>query len=109
MPNFNGRGPQGGGPMTGRGLGPCGGGAAWGYSHGCGRGRGMGRGFGTGASFGPRLGWFPAGYGPAEAALRTEGLREALERRASYLKAELAMTEEMLKTSEAGAGDEGTK
>ena len=36
MPNFDGTGPQGLGPMTGRGLGPCGGGMR----------RGFGRGFG---------------------------------------------------------------
>lgn len=37
MPNFNGTGPQGQGPLTGRGLGPCGGGM--------GSRRGGGRGF----------------------------------------------------------------
>jgi len=42
MPNMNGTGPQGQGPMTGRGLGPCGGG----MRRGCGR--GFGRGFGRG-------------------------------------------------------------
>ncbi len=36
MPAFDGTGPQGAGPMTGRGMGPCG------------RGRGMGRGMGFG-------------------------------------------------------------
>ena len=38
MPNFDGKGPRGNGSMTGRGMGPCGGGM--GYS------RGQGRGFG---------------------------------------------------------------
>ena len=42
MPNMNGTGPQGMGAMTGRGLGPCGGG----MRRGCGR--GFGRGFGSG-------------------------------------------------------------
>jgi len=42
MPRFNGTGPQGFGPMTGRGMGPCGGG------YGPGRGFGGGRGFGAG-------------------------------------------------------------
>lgn len=56
MPGFNQRGPQGLGPMTGRGLGMCtnrnmtGAGYGAGYGgRGCGRGfggRGMGRGFG---------------------------------------------------------------
>ncbi len=42
MPNMNGTGPQGQGAMTGRGLGPCGGGKR---IFGCGRGlgRGLGR------------------------------------------------------------------
>lgn len=38
MPGFDRTGPMGQGPMTGRGLGPCGGGKAYG--------RGYGRGFG---------------------------------------------------------------
>jgi len=42
MPNMDGTGPQGIGAMTGRGLGPCGGG----MRRGCGR--GFGRGFGNG-------------------------------------------------------------
>ncbi len=42
MPNMDKTGPQGLGPMTGRGMGPCGGG----MRRGCGRGFGMGRGFG---------------------------------------------------------------
>jgi len=44
MPYFDGTGPLGGGPMTGRGLGPCGTGFAW--RRGGGYGRGFGRGFG---------------------------------------------------------------
>lgn len=42
MPRLNGTGPMGQGPLTGRGLGPCGGGRAYGFS---GR-RGGGMGFG---------------------------------------------------------------
>jgi len=42
MPNMNGTGPQGMGAMTGKGLGPCGGG----MRRGCGRGFGRGLGFG---------------------------------------------------------------
>ena len=45
MPRFNGTGPAGMGPMTGRGLGPCGGG----MRRGAGRGRGMGYGMMMGA------------------------------------------------------------
>lgn len=43
MPRFNRTGPAGMGPMTGRGLGPCGGGVR----RGAGRGRGMGYGMMT--------------------------------------------------------------
>lgn len=48
MPGFNRTGPQGAGPMTGRGLGPCGGGAAYGRGMARGMGRGLGRMFGFG-------------------------------------------------------------
>ena len=41
MPRLNGTGPQGMGPMTGRGLGPCGGGRGYGRGMGCGYGYGM--------------------------------------------------------------------
>ncbi|OQB06709.1 MAG: hypothetical protein BWY19_00059 [bacterium ADurb.Bin212] len=44
MPRYDGTGPMGTGPMTGRGMGPCGGGASWG--RGFGRGRGLGMGYG---------------------------------------------------------------
>lgn len=49
MPNMDGTGPQGMGVVTGRGLGPCGGG----MRRGCGRGfgRGLGRGFGFRARY----------------------------------------------------------
>lgn len=44
MPNFDGTGPAGAGPMTGRGFGPCGFGLGWRRRFGAGR--GMGRYFG---------------------------------------------------------------
>ena len=47
MPNFDGTGPNGQGPMTGRGLGPCGGGMRRGCGRGFGRGMGFRRGFAT--------------------------------------------------------------
>lgn len=40
MPNMDKTGPQGQGPMTGRGFGPCGGGMRRGFGQGFGRGRG---------------------------------------------------------------------
>ena len=42
MPRFDGTGPQGAGPATGRGMGPCGQGRGYGQGRGFGRGRGMG-------------------------------------------------------------------
>jgi len=47
MPNMDGTGPQGIGAMTGRGLGPCGGGMRRGCGRGFGRGFGFRRGFTT--------------------------------------------------------------
>ena len=50
MPRFDGTGPMGQGPMTGRGMGPCNPNARPGYGrgYGQGRGRGMGQGYGRG-------------------------------------------------------------
>lgn len=59
MPRFDGTGPAGMGPMTGRGMGPCN--PYWGGS-GYGYGRGMGRGFGRGMGWG-RMATGPM-YGP---------------------------------------------
>ena len=44
MPGYDGTGPEGRGPMTGRGMGPCG--RGFGRGFGRGRGRGFGRWFG---------------------------------------------------------------
>lgn len=49
MPWFDQTGPVGMGPMTGRGMGPCGTGMGWG--------RGMGRGMGMGRGLGRFFGW----------------------------------------------------
>ncbi|HJX49852.1 MAG TPA: DUF5320 domain-containing protein [Candidatus Nanoarchaeia archaeon] len=49
MPGMDQTGPLGQGPLTGRGLGPCGAGFRTGFNRG--RGRGLGRGFGFGRGF----------------------------------------------------------
>jgi len=49
MPALDKTGPQGQGPMTGRGLGPCGRGMRMGFGRGRGYGRGLGRYFGWNA------------------------------------------------------------
>ena len=64
MPGQNGTGPYGQGPMTGRGLGPCGAGA--------GRGRGFGRGMGRGMGMNP-------GYGPVAQPVSPEDEKAYLE------------------------------
>jgi len=53
MPTFDGTGPQGAGPMTGRGMGRCGKGMGRGFGFGFGRGgrRGLGRFFGGGQAW----------------------------------------------------------
>jgi len=58
MPRLDGTGPAGMGPMTGRGLGPCG----YGYGRGYGRGMGYGRGYGWGLPYGYGLPWNPVSY-----------------------------------------------
>lgn len=61
MPRFDGTGPQGQGPMTGRGMGPCGqGGRPVGPGMGRGAGRGMGQGYGRqgGRGYGRGFCWY---------------------------------------------------
>ena len=97
MPGFNGTGPNGAGPMTGRGMGSCAGnnvdarGFGAGRGLGLGAGRGMGRGLGRGAgrrgcgyaSAGFRFGGWPA-YEPTE-----DQKKEILNNQASFLENEL--------------------
>lgn len=67
MPRGDRRGPEGFGPMTGRGYGYCAGYDAPGYAApapGRGMGRGMGRRRGRGYGWGPAA-WAPGGRGPA--------------------------------------------
>ena len=89
MPGFNGTGPRGYGAMSGRGLGPCGGGRARGP--GCGRGYGAGYGAGYGRGLGRGAGWFAAGYGQESPVPAEDGA--GLEAKAAWLRAELARTE----------------
>jgi hypothetical protein len=112
MPGMNGTGPAGQGPMTGRGIGPCGeaagihraNGRGWGIGpgrgsgYGGGAGCGFGRGVGRSWCAGPRrgLGWFAAGYATDDVPTAVGGIRSALENRAAMLRAELARTESML-------------
>jgi hypothetical protein len=63
MPFGDGTGPDGLGPATGWGRGPCGRGLRRGYAGGYGRGRGFGRGYGYGRGYGRGYGWGYRGYG----------------------------------------------
>ena len=70
MPYGDRRGPLGQGPLTGRGLGYCGGYDSPGYTKGIPAGRGFGYGYGRGAGYGRGYGWgrgrgFGAGWGRA--------------------------------------------
>lgn len=98
MPGFNQTGPQGAGPMTGRGQGGCGNrnmteaGAGTGYGAGYG-GRGCGRGFGGGRGMGRGIG---RGSGPAAVPVGTN--ENALQDRARMLEDELNAIKAQLNT-----------
>lgn len=88
MPNYDGTGPNGNGPMTGRGDGPCNTGYGRGAGQGFGAGRGLGRGFGRGMGRGRRLGLgrgMGRGYG-----MGVNPTTADLEDERAALKAELA-------------------
>jgi len=108
MPAGDGTGPAGMGPMTGRGLGYCGGHGAPGYTsplpgrgfgRGCGHGGGWGRGGGrgwrhqyyaTGMPGWARYGYAPAaGYGPYAAQPSREQEADFLKTQAEWLKQQL--------------------
>jgi hypothetical protein len=77
MPRGDKTGPNGMGPMTGRGLGYCAGYSTPGYTKGPGMGlgrgwgRGRGRGFGRGIAWGRGYGWRAPGYAPYSAPIST--------------------------------------
>jgi len=83
MPRQNKTGPTGMGPMTGRGMGPCGGGS--------GSGLGMGRGYSR-----AMCGWFYQKY----QAMPKDERKELLKSEIEDLKQEMKMVEEELKQLE---------
>lgn len=90
MPGFNGTGPNGAGPMTGRGMGSCAGrGMGRGLGHGAGKGAGR-RGCGY-ASAGFRFGGWPA-YEPTE-----DQKKEILNNQANFLENELKAIHDEIK------------
>ena len=107
MPGGNGTGPQGRGPLTGRGMGNCSGnnppnstaygrgyGTGRGFGAGRGMGRGMGRGFGGGYNRG--YGWryqMPVQITPEEQARNLENEKNFLELRLKDVQTELEKTQ----------------
>lgn len=113
MPAGNGTGPNGMGPMTGRGAGYCAGNASPGYAnpgYGAGFGRGGGFGFGRGGAYGAGRGrrfgfyatgtpgWIRYGVNPGIQAQApdSESTRQALQRQADVLGSELEMVKKRL-------------
>jgi len=84
MPYKNGTGPNGQGPMTGRGMGPCAGDARAMGGRGMGRGNGAGRGMGRG---------YGMGFAPPVYAAPT---KEMLQSEKAMLEAELKAIDEQL-------------
>lgn len=90
MPKLDGTGPQGQGPMTGRGMGKCAG--AQPLYYGLGQGRRMGANRGRKIGLG-RLGWFGAGLDKVDQ-------KEVLKEEKDALKKELELVEKELKDLE---------
>lgn len=97
MPRGNGTGPEGLGPMTGRGAGYC---AGFGMA-GCGRGlgRGLGARRGPGGGFGPGLSRSLDAQSPEVS------VRRGLELRADFLEEELSLVRGRLSALDSGAGE----
>lgn len=96
MPMLDGTGPQGRGPMTGRGNGPCGRGYGQG-GYGYGRGNGRGYGYGRGNGYG-----YEPDYGYRERMITKDEQKEILEDEMSELSKEIKAIKERisdLKTS----------
>jgi hypothetical protein len=76
MPGFDGRGPMGAGPLTGRGRGLCTGANSF-YGRGFFRNRGQYPGLGYGRGLGRRVGWYdaPYRYHPMDAAMEIDALK----------------------------------
>jgi len=92
MPGFDGTGPQGQGPLTGRGLGYCAGAVPVGRGRGIGLGRGFGRGFGPGRGFGLGLAW-RRGFGGGWRWMIPESAPMSAEDEAAELRRELTLLE----------------
>ena len=86
MPGRNATGPMGRGPLTGRGMGPCGGGAAYGC---------YGYGNRMGSGYGMHRGRIYNGYYP-QAELSADQQKEMLTNQKVFLESELAALQKKL-------------
>lgn len=93
MPRGDRTGPEGFGPMSGRGLGYCNGYESPGYTKGIprgGRGYGRGRGFGRGPGYGRgNYGWYDRGYSNPEPAIPTASEKTLIENEIKVVKEHL--------------------
>jgi len=89
MPLFDRTGPSGQGSLTGRGVGPCGGGTGFGSRFGFGRGSRFGRGFGRGLGFGRGFGFFGRAPTKSEEKELLEDYKKDLEQEVSAVDKEL--------------------
>ncbi|MBN1457509.1 MAG: DUF5320 domain-containing protein [Sedimentisphaerales bacterium] len=97
MPGFDGTGPLGQGPMTGRAMGRCVGNFVnRGGSFGRGFGRGLGRGLGRGFRAGQQAGWFGVPYVPYTPEMSHEDAAQRIE----ALEAELQTLKEIYENSD---------
>lgn len=96
MPGFNGTGPLGQGPVTGRGMGRCTGAVPAGAVPARGFGFGMGRGFGRGRGRGFGPGPMPAGYGYPQPEMETVDEKTAIENQIKGLENQLEMLNKRL-------------
>ena len=103
MPGHNGTGPCGGGMGFGARRGGFGRGAGGAWGPGFGRGAGGGA-WGRGRGFG----WASVGYAPGGESAAALSMRDALEERRSFLRAELARTEALLAEAPAGGEPEAS-
>lgn len=98
MPRFDRTGPRGEGPMTGRGLGPCGRGL--GFRRGFGRGAGFGRGRGFGRGFRRGYAYDYAPVAPVAPALTKDQEKAILEDEMKILQEDMEAIKERIKQLE---------
>lgn len=110
MPRGDQTGPQGLGPMTGRGMGYCAGYSAPGYvnpSSGYGRGMAYGRGRGLGRGMGWRRWAVPAAYPPAyPQSVAPVDEKKMLQEETELLQEELKLLQDRIKELEKGQKDQ---